>query len=143
VLQASPYLHVVVRYLCRRLTSPKAVFHTHYRRCNAYHHLFLALMVFRVLFHTTKGITARLVEKFVAHAAFLYLLSDVQREVKAQQGWALIYPFTMIVLWFAQSLFHTRAERLHACLSAFTWWRSRDCTCFWHGFNEICFDVPL
>lgn len=92
------------------------VVHAYYKRCDAYHHLFLAVTVLSVLFHSTKGSTARLVDKFVAHAAFLYVLSDVQRAVKSRQGWLLIYPFTVIVLWFAQSLFPARAERLHTCL---------------------------
>jgi hypothetical protein len=92
------------------------VVHAYYRRCAAYHHLFLAVTVLSVLFHATKGETVRLIDKFVAHAAFLYVLSDVQHAVKAKQGWLLIYPLAVIVLWFAQGVFPARAERLHACL---------------------------
>ena len=106
------------------------VVHAYYRRCDTYHHLFLLVTVLSVLFHTTQGRVAGLVDKSVAHLTFLYVLSDVQRAIKARHHWLLIYPFSVLCLWFAQSVFPARSERLHACLHLvavvglhmFLWW---------------------
>lgn len=92
------------------------VVHAYYRRCDAYHHLFLLVTVLSLLFHTTNGRVVGLVDKSVAHLAFLYVLSDVQRAINAGHNWLLIYPFCVVCLWFAQSVFPALAERLHACL---------------------------
>ena len=106
------------------------VVHAYYRRVDAYHHIFLLVTVLSVLFHTTKGRAVGLLDKFVAHLAFLYVLGDMQRAVKAKQQWLLIYPFTVMCLWFAQGVFPSRAEALHGCLHLvaavglhlFLWW---------------------
>ena len=93
------------------------VVHAHYRRCDAYHHLFLAVTVLSVLFHATKDARVGRVDKGVAHAAFLYVLvRDGPQAVRTGQAWLLGFPLLVTVLWFVQPLFPERAERLHACL---------------------------
>ena len=93
------------------------VAHAYYRRCDAYHHLFLAVTVLSVLFHATKDARVRRVDKGVAHAAFLYVLvRDGPRAVRTEQGWLLLFPLLVAALWFVQPLFPDHAERLHAGL---------------------------
>lgn len=92
------------------------VVHAYYRRCDAYHHLFLTVTVLSVLFHATKAPGVGRVDKAVAHLGFLYVLSDGPRAVAVGQGWLLAFPLSVGALWFAQSLWPANAEPLHACL---------------------------
>ena len=92
------------------------VAHAYHARVASYHHLFLVVTVLSVLFHATKDRRVGIVDKFVAHCGFVFVLGDSQRAARSGQGWLLIYPLTVLCLWFAQSWLPARAERLHACL---------------------------
>lgn len=96
------------------------VAHAYYLRCAAYHHMFLALTVTSLLFHTTNGDHIRVVDKALAHACFVLVVFDTGRAIDSGQGWLLLFPLAAMGLWFAQGLYPSgdteHRNRLHLLL---------------------------
>ena len=85
-----------------------------------YHHIFLLVTIFSVFFHCSpkEGLfTIRLLDKAVAHAAYLYVLTDAPDVIASDRVWLLLFPIMTAVLWYMQGLVEERNRvRLHACL---------------------------
>ena len=96
------------------------VIHAFYVQDLFYHHIFLMVTVFSVFFHCSpkEGLfTIRLLDKAVAHAAYLYVLTDAPDVIASDMVWLLLFPIMTAVLWYIQGLVEERNRvRLHACL---------------------------
>jgi hypothetical protein len=91
------------------------VVHAHYRRVESYHHIFLALTVSSILFHTTHGKYVRIVDKMLAHLSYIMVVMDTPKAVKKAQ-WLLFFPFVVLCLWFGQSVFKSVMDWMHLWL---------------------------
>lgn len=80
------------------------VVHTYYRQVGSYHHMFLALTETSILFHTTHTEMVRRVDKMLAHLCFILIVMDTKKAVEANAEWLLLFPFSVLCLWFGQSL---------------------------------------
>lgn len=89
------------------------VAHAYYRRVESYHHIFLALTVSSILFHTTHGKYIRLVDKILAHLSYIMVVMDTPKAVAADAQWLLLFPFVSACFWFGQTFFPSRRELLH------------------------------
>ncbi len=67
-------------------------------------------------FHYSLALAVRRFDKLLAHAAFILTLTDTPKALRANAGWLLLFPFTVLCLWFSQSLFPARRDGLHLCL---------------------------
>ncbi len=92
------------------------VLHAYYARVASYHHLFLLVTVLSILYHSTNDRRVGLIDKIVAHFAFIFVLGDFHRAISSGQAWLVVYLWSVLGLWFAQSLFPARTDSLHACL---------------------------
>ena len=92
------------------------VLHAYYLRSTAYHHMFLAVTVLSVLFHTTQSRAIGVLDKVVAHLSFLLVLTDTRFAIQRGKPWLLGFPMWAAVFWFAQSFFPARKVQLHALL---------------------------
>jgi hypothetical protein len=92
------------------------VVHAYYRQVESYHHIFLALTISSVLFHTTHGETVRKVDKFLAHVSYIMVVMDTPKAVESDAQWLLVFPFLAACAWFGQSLLPDRKDILHFCL---------------------------
>ena len=103
-----------------RLTSclfATVVAHAFHVRSMTYHHVFLAVTVLSVLFHCTQSKMIGLVDKIVAHLAFLLVLTDTRMAIHRGKGWLLVFPTWAAIFWFAQSFVSpARRSGLHAML---------------------------
>lgn len=89
------------------------VVHAYYRQVESYHHMFLALTVTSILFHTTHGKVIRKVDKILAHLSFIMIVMDTPKTIAADSQWLLVFPFSAACLWFGQSLFESSKEWMH------------------------------
>ena len=90
-------------------------------RIDGYHHLFLAVTVLSILFHTTRNPHIGIVDRLCAHAAFMFVvLVDTQRAIAQDHPWLLLFPVGVVCLWAAQSVWPARADALHAGLHVVT-----------------------
>lgn len=89
------------------------VAHAYYRRVESYHHMFLALTVTSILFHTTHGRVIQRIDKILAHLCFIMVVMDTKKAVEANLQGLLLFPFCVVCLWFGQSLLASRREWLH------------------------------
>jgi hypothetical protein len=92
------------------------VVHAYYRQTESYHHMFLALTMSSILFHTTHGEVIRRVDKCLAHITFIMVVMDTPKAVAADSQWLLIFPFTAACAWFGQSVFPGKRDELHLFL---------------------------
>ena len=92
------------------------VVHAYYLQNTAYHHLFLAVTVLSILFHTTKYRRLGLVDKLTAHFGFLVVLTDTRLAIERRKSWVLAFPLWVTIFWFLQSLFPARRDALHVML---------------------------
>ena len=59
----------------------------------------------------------RLLDKAVAHAAYLYVLTDAPYVIASQRAWLLLFPTMTAFLWYLQGVAEEKNRmRLHACL---------------------------
>ena len=89
------------------------VAHAYYRRVESYHHIFLALTVSSILFHTTHGEIIRRVDKILAHLSYIMVVMDTPKTVAANAQWLLIFPLVSACLWFGQSFFPNSRDWMH------------------------------
>lgn len=104
---------------CLQLSSclfASIVVHAYYRQVESYHHIFLALTLSSILFHTTHGEGVRRVDKFMAHISYIMVIMDTPKAVEADAQWLLVFPFMAACSWFGQSLLPSRKDTLHLCL---------------------------
>ena len=100
------------------------VVHAFYLQLVDYHHLFLALTVTSVLFHTScsnntnKNERLRLLDKGLAHVCFIRILLESPVVIERSMGWLLAFPMAVLCLWFGQSWVNepTQRDRMHAVL---------------------------
>ena len=92
------------------------VVHAYYLKSTAYHHVFLAVTVLSVLFHTTQSRSIGVLDKLVAHFAYLLVLTDTRLAIQMAKPWLLGFPMWAAVFWFAQSFIPARKMQLHALL---------------------------
>ena len=97
------------------------VIHAYHIQDVAYHHIFLLVTVLSIAFHCSPKdgplIMLRLLDKAVAHAAYLYVLTDVPYVITLQKEWLLLFPIMAAGLWYIQGLVEEKNRaRLHACL---------------------------
>ena len=86
-------------------------------RIDCYHHIFLAVTVLSILFHCTHDPVIRVIDKFLAHAAFLFVIfTDSWRIVQQEKLWLSGFPLAVLCLWSAQSAWPAKADALHAGL---------------------------
>ena len=91
------------------------VLHAYTKRLAVYHHVFLALTVSSILFHTRHEPPVRIADKFLAHVAFGLVLLDTSKALEVAP-WILVFPAAAACSWFAQSFWPERSEQLHAAL---------------------------
>ena len=91
------------------------VLHAYYKRPAAvtYHHLFLLLTVTSILFHCMHHPMVRIVDKFLAHMAYVMVLLDTPKALEGNALWLLIFPLMAGCAWFAQSLWPEQSTELH------------------------------
>ena len=89
------------------------VVHTYYRQMGIYHHIFLALTVTSILFHTTHTEIIRILDKILAHMCFILIVMDTPKAVEAKSQWLLIFPFIVLCLWVGQSLITNQRVWMH------------------------------
>ena len=93
------------------------VFHAYYlRQCAVYHHVFLLVTVFSILFHTTHERTVALLDKFTAHLAFLVPLLDLPLAIDTGNAWLTLFPVGVLVLWCTEFVYAERRAELHVWL---------------------------
>jgi hypothetical protein len=92
------------------------VVHAYYLKQTSYHHLFLAVTVLSILFHTTKSPRVGIIDKLTAHFGFIVVLTDTRMAIDKGKTWILAFPLWVVVFWFTQSLFPARGAQLHALL---------------------------
>jgi hypothetical protein len=92
------------------------VVHAYHLKQTAYHHLFLAVTVLSVLFHSTKSRRVGIIDKITAHFGFIMVLTDTRTAIERGKTWILAFPLWVVIFWFTQSLFPARAAQLHALL---------------------------
>jgi hypothetical protein len=92
------------------------VVHAYYRQAASYHHVFLALTLSSILFHTTHNEIARRVDKFLAHVSYIMVVMDTPKAVDEDAQWLLVFPFMAACAWFGQSLLQKHKDKLHLCL---------------------------
>lgn len=95
------------------------VVHAYSKRLAWTHHIFLALTVSSVLFHTTHDPTVRWLDKALAHLAFLVVLKDAPRVwLSRTEWWVLVFPLSTLCLWGAQCFYcdENRRKKLHLAL---------------------------
>jgi hypothetical protein len=91
------------------------VLHAYYRRCAAYHHAFLLVTVFSLLFHTTHDRTIAVLDKWTAHLAFCMTLCDVPRAIDIAP-WLVLFPIAVAALWCMEFVYTRRRDELHVGL---------------------------
>jgi len=90
-------------------------------RLDCYHHLFLAVTVLSILYHSMHNPYIGAIDKIFAHAAFLFVICmDSQRSIEQGNQWLLFFPLAVTCLWSAQSLWPSKACSLHAVLHIVT-----------------------
>lgn len=89
------------------------VAHSYYRQVESYHHIFLALTVSSILFHTTHGELIRCVDKILAHLSYIMVVMDTPKAIAKNAQWLLLFPFVSACLWFGQSIFKSKSEWMH------------------------------
>ena len=92
------------------------VVHAYHLSNTTYHHLFLAVTVLSVLFHTTKSPLIGRVDKLTAHVGFIVVLMDTPLAIGRGSSWILVFPLCVILLWFTQSLVPAKSKQLHCML---------------------------
>ena len=90
------------------------VLHAYVKQLAVYHHVFLALTVSSILYHTMHEPLVRLADKMLAHVAFGLVLLDTPKALAAP--WILSFPAAAACSWFAQSIWPERSEQLHMAL---------------------------
>jgi len=90
--------------------------HAFYAQNALYHHMFLTVTVLSILFHCTHEPHIRLLDKMASHVIFLLVLMDGDMVLKNSKEWLLAFPAAVMLLWWAQSVFPTESQALHACL---------------------------
>jgi len=90
-------------------------------RMDGYHHLFLAVTVLSILFHSTHDPRVGILDRIFAHTAFLFVLwTDSKRAIAQGKPWLLLFPLAVACLWLAQAVWPRRADALHAGLHLVT-----------------------
>jgi hypothetical protein len=89
------------------------VVHAYHVKNTMYHHVFLAVTVLSILFHCTKSARVGIIDKIIAHFAFLLVLTDTRLAVQRGKPWLLAFPMWVAIFWFTQSLFPARNMQLH------------------------------
>lgn len=94
------------------------VMHAYYKRCVAYHHVFLWLTVSSLLFHCQPDPVrvVRVIDKSLAHLAYVLVMFDTPRAVAGNATWLLLFPLTAGCAWFSQSFWPDRSKQLHLAL---------------------------
>jgi hypothetical protein len=92
------------------------VVHAYYVKNTTYHHLFLAVTVLSILFHSTKSRSVGLIDKLTCHFGFLVVLTDTRRAIEQHKTWLLAFPLWVAIFWFSQSLMPARSTQLHVML---------------------------
>ena len=92
------------------------VMHAYYKRCVAYHHVFLWLTVTSLLFHCLHEPVVRVADKIMAHLAYILVVFDTPKAAADDAMWLLIFPLLAGCAWFSQSLWPDRSEQLHLAL---------------------------
>ena len=89
------------------------VVHAYYRRSAVYHHVFLMLTVSSLLFHCLHHPVVRVVDKFIAHLAYVLVALDTPRAIAAEALWLLVFPAMAAGAWFGQSFRPEWSNSLH------------------------------
>ena len=92
------------------------VLHAYHLRLEEYHHLFLGVTVFSILFHSTQLAIARVIDKCLSHAAFLFILCQSRAVVRMGHPWLFFFPASVLICWFGQSFAPDRRTQLHVLL---------------------------
>ena len=92
------------------------VAHAYYRRCVAYHHVFLLLTVSSILFHCLHDPVVRRVDECLAHLAYILVVLDTPKALADDALWLLAFPIISGCAWFGQSFWPERSEQLHLAL---------------------------
>ncbi len=91
------------------------VVHSYYRKVESYHHMFLALTVSSILFHTTHNAIIRRLDKLLAHICYIMVIMDTPEALAIAQ-WLLVFPSLTLCAWVLQSFFPRKKDELHVCL---------------------------
>ncbi len=98
---------VIHAYHLRAQTDPSSL------RLAIYHHLFLAVLVLSILYHSTHHPRIGMADRAVAHLAFAFVVAcDTRRAIDEGAAWLLLFPLSVACLWMAQGLWPARAVRL-------------------------------
>ena len=82
--------------------------HAYYVKHTYYHHLFLLVSIFSILFHTTNNKYIAIIDKLIAHIAFIYvIIFDTYIIYKKSYIWLLLYPIITFNLWYLQKYLTT------------------------------------
>jgi uncharacterized membrane protein len=89
------------------------VLHAYHIQCVGYHHVFLMLTVSSLLFHCLHHPVVRVVDKFLAHLAYVMVVFDTPKALAADALWLLVFPVMSACAWFGQSFWPERKDPLH------------------------------
>ena len=91
------------------------VVHASYLDVATYQHIFSAVTVLSVVYHTTHDKYVGVVDMVMAHFAMAFvLLWETQKLVMTNNEWLLLFPSAVTVLWVAEDQY--RSKWVHALL---------------------------
>ncbi len=92
------------------------VVHAFMKQLAVYHHVFLALTVTSIFFHLTHDPMIRVIDKVIAHVAFIAVVILDTQTALVVAPWVLGFPALCGGLWFSQSFFPEHSNALHMLL---------------------------
>lgn len=90
--------------------------HAYYLQCTSYHHTFLLVTVFSIWFHCTHDPIIAIVDKILAHFAFLLVLMETPEAVQRNRLDLLGFPALTLGLWVLEFVFPDRRYEIHVWL---------------------------
>jgi len=74
----------------------------YYAQCAVYHHLFLLVTVFSVWYHSTHDSCIAIIDKCVAHIAFMTVIWLDFPKLKKKNSWLVLFPLGVLLLWICE-----------------------------------------
>lgn len=106
------------------------VLSAYYAECIVYHHLFLLVTVFSIWYHCTHDAWIAIIDKCIAHMAFMTVIWIESPKLKKETIWLMLFPAIVLILWICEIWFMKKkreestlilsipitVQRIHICL---------------------------
>lgn len=96
------------------------VLHAYFLECSSYHHMFLAVTVFSIWFHCTHNSTVAVIDKILAHLAFLMVLLEIPKTLRSGKWYLIAFPFMVLCIWILECIYFEHRFEIHVWLHVVT-----------------------